>query len=412
MLVLALAAVGCGDNNQMAADAGDLAAPADDLSKPEDGGAPTDGPILAGLDADNVAPMVVDNGPPAAGGSVDVPFVSVTLCVPGTSTCQTIDHISVDTGSTGLRIVASALTLTLPSTMAPGAKPMAECFAFADGFTWGAVRQADVKIGGELAANIPLQVIGDPAFPTVPTGCSQDGMAENTIADFGANGLLGIGQAIDDCGSYCATAEPDGYFSCTGTVCTAIGVAEASQIPNPIKAFASDNNGAILEFPAIDPGGAPTVSGVLVFGIGTRANNGLGSATVLTTDADGNFSTVYKGKTMPTSFTDSGTNSLAFDDSSIATCSGQNAGFFCPDSTLLLTATNTGLNNVSAATGFTVVSADTLFSTPNSAFNSLASPGLDANTFDWGFPFFLGRAVYVALDGATTPGGPGPYVAY
>jgi hypothetical protein len=237
-------------------------------------------------------------------------------------------------------------------------------------------------------------------------------MAENTVADFGGNGLLGINQAVDDCGSFCTTAQPDGYFSCTGATCTAIGVAEASQLPNPITRFASDKNGAILEFPAIDPMGVPTLSGVLVFGIGTRSNNGLGSAKVLTTDADGNFTTVYQGKTMSTSFTDSGTNSLSFDDSSIPQCSGMNAGFFCPSSTLLLAATNTGLNHVSAVAGFSVANADALFSTPNSVFDNIAGPGIDANTFDWGFPFFIGRAVYVAIDGASTPGGAGPYVAY
>jgi len=30
----------------------------------------------------------------------------------------------------------------------------------------------------------------------------------------------------------------------------------------------------------------------------------------------------------------------------------------------------------------------------------------------FGLPFFYGRTVYTALDGATTPGGTGPYFAY
>ena len=37
---------------------------------------------------------------------------------------------------------------------------------------------------------------------------------------------------------------------------------------------------------------------------------------------------------------------------------------------------------------------------------------LDDTTFVWGFPFFIGRSVYVAVDGAATPGGKGPYFAY
>jgi uncharacterized protein DUF3443 len=82
-----------------------------------DGGPTYDGAVPTG---NNVAPLVVDNGPPAAGGSIDVPFVSVTVCIPGTSTCQTIDHVSVDTGSSGLRIIASVLqsTIALPQANA------------------------------------------------------------------------------------------------------------------------------------------------------------------------------------------------------------------------------------------------------------------------------------------------------
>ena len=41
------------------------------------------------------------------------PCVSVTVCSPGTSTCQTISDILLDTGSTGLRIFKSLLTASL-----------------------------------------------------------------------------------------------------------------------------------------------------------------------------------------------------------------------------------------------------------------------------------------------------------
>ncbi|MGB9364088.1 MAG: DUF3443 family protein, partial [Candidatus Sulfotelmatobacter sp.] len=64
----------------------------------------------------NVAPIVVNSGPAASEGFpyANGAFANVTVCVPGTSTCQTIDGVLVDTGSSGLRIISSALSLSLP----------------------------------------------------------------------------------------------------------------------------------------------------------------------------------------------------------------------------------------------------------------------------------------------------------
>src|SRR5205085_9306758 len=69
----------------------------------------------ASAPAANVAPLVVDQG--TDGSAINSPFVSLTVCVPGSSTCQTIDHVLVDTGSYGLRLAASALAplMALPS---------------------------------------------------------------------------------------------------------------------------------------------------------------------------------------------------------------------------------------------------------------------------------------------------------
>lgn len=37
-------------------------------------------------------------------GNVNTPYVSVNVCEPGTTKCQTINNVLLDTGSTGLRI--------------------------------------------------------------------------------------------------------------------------------------------------------------------------------------------------------------------------------------------------------------------------------------------------------------------
>jgi hypothetical protein len=59
----------------------------------------------------NVAAVAVNGGP--LGNYANGLFVSVTVCVPASSTCQTIPNVLVDTGSTGLRILGSALTISL-----------------------------------------------------------------------------------------------------------------------------------------------------------------------------------------------------------------------------------------------------------------------------------------------------------
>ena len=49
------------------------------------------------------------------------------------------------------------------------------------------------------------------------------------------------------------------------------------------------------------------------------------------------------------------------------------------------------------------------------AFASLAGTypdTSDTDTFDWGLPFFYGRSVYTAIQGAVTSVGTGPYVAF
>ena len=61
------------------------------------------------------------------------------------------------------------------------------------------MRTADIKIAGETAGNVAVHVIGDSAY-TIPTACSGTGTTEDTVAEFGANGILGVGPFIEDCG--------------------------------------------------------------------------------------------------------------------------------------------------------------------------------------------------------------------
>jgi hypothetical protein len=374
----------------------------------------------------NVVNVVVDAGPTGTTDSdTNTLFTSVTVCVPGSTTsCQTIDHIQVDTGSYGLRILSSVLTLALPVQTTSNGEAIVECTQFVGDYSWGPVALADLQISGETASSIPIQVIGDPHYATVPSACSSVGPPEDTVAQFGANGVLGIGTFAQDCGPNCASDASIGvYYACTASACQGATLPLANQVTNPIVFFATDNNGVIVQLPSVAASGAATVTGSMIFGVDTETNNKSGSQTVVTLagsaggsagQSPGSFTTVFDGSSLIESFLDTGSNGLFFNSNlTICTESGL-ADFYCPSSTENLNATIEGQNGMSASVAFSVVPADTL-SGADAAFSALAGPYPDAQdtqTFDWGLPFYFGRTVYTVIEGATTAVGNGPYVAF
>jgi len=364
--------------------------------------------------APNVQVITVDAGPT---NNINLLFTTVTICAPGsTSNCQSIDHVLVDTGSTGLRIMSSVLSpsLSLRQQTDANSNPVVECGQFASGFTWGPVKVADVRMAGELAGSVPMQVIGDPAFSVVPSDCSAIGGPLNSVSTLGANGLLGVGVFQQDCGPACALSViPGTYYICPPT-CQATRASLAQQVQNPIGLFPVDNNGVIIALPSVSAMGAPSVRGSMIFGIGTQGNNGLGNAHVLPVNPNtATFTTVLNLVSYSNSFIDSGSNALFF-DSTIPPCSGSLAAFYCPPVTRNLSATNQGTSGALSTVTFQVANADSLFAANPTffAFGNLAGSNPDATSFDWGLPFFFGRNVFTAIEGQNTPAGPGPYVAY
>jgi hypothetical protein len=358
----------------------------------------------------NVVPVTVDAGPAGAKGQFNAPYVSVTVCRPGTTVCQTIDHVLLDTGSYGLRVVAPLdAALALPAVTSATGAPVGECGQFVTGYTWGAVVQADVKLAGETAPALSVQVIGQApgGVGTVPTSCSGVGSSMNTVAAVGANGILGVGLFKEDCGVACASSAVSGnYYACTGGTCSPTALALAKQVANPVAALAMDNNGIVVSLPAVGTGGATSLSGTLTLGIGTRANNALGGATRYAADGNGHFTTVYKGATLTASFIDSGSNGVYFNDASLSACS-LSTDFYCPANPLGLSATVMAYDgSASGSVAFTIEDIDAL---PNSVVAGRVGGKYDSNhnagnAFDWGLPFFFGRKVYVGLE--TDPKGP------
>ena len=369
----------------------------------------------------NVQPMTVNSD--FAYGYINDLLTSVTICVPGTTACQTILNILVDTGSSGLRLIGSQLSLALPAVTS-GNAPLGECFEFVDSYVWGSVVTADVELADEQAAAVPIQLIGNPGFAAPPFLCSSSGLPEtDTVESFGANGVLGIGLFAYDCSPACtaqSAAVPAIYFNCpsASASCTPTSVPLANQVQNLVWRFPQDNNGVIISLPPLDASGAASITGTLVFGIGTAGNNGLGSAQVYTTDARGDFMTIYNGKSYPGSYLDTGSSVLFILDSltlGIPTCAADTAagGEYCPASTVSYTATTLGFNGASGMVSFSIANANTLASSNNWAFNDAAAPFTSRpEAFAWGLPFFFGRNVFIAIEGQSTPGGGVPYWAY
>ncbi|MGB8294593.1 MAG: DUF3443 domain-containing protein [Polyangia bacterium] len=372
--------------------------------------------------ADNVIGVSVDSGLPNI-GYVNGLFANITVCVPGTSDCQTIDHVLVDTGSSGLRLLGSALTLSLPAWTDGSGGALAECAQMVSGFIWGPLRTLDLSIAGEQAKRLAIQVIEEASYP-VPRDCT--GSDAGTAEALGANGFLGVGTALQDCGSACAaplgagSANPGAYYACSSTAnggCQAAAVPVSKQVSNPVSFFSQDNNGIIIELPPVPADGASSVTGALVFGIGTRDNNNLGQATVLPLDSLGHFLTKYPANgTTWQAFADTGSNAIYFLDSAttgIPTCSDA-AAFYCPNSTLSLSAKiqdSAGL--VAVSVNFSIANAERLGANNNYiAFDNLGGPSVAGMWFEWGLPFHFGRNVFIAIEGQSTPTGAGPFIAF
>lgn len=378
---------------------------------------------------DNVLPVTVDAGPSAinaaGNASVNTLFASVTLCTPGsTSACETIDHMQVDTGSTGVRFLAPALSgKAVPRALlgASSGNPLRECVQFADGYAWGSLVIADIRLGSRTISGLPVHIIGDPTAESPPSSCVS-GPQEDTVAAFGANGVIGIGNYLQDCGQACASeALAANYYVCPDGHCTSVSVPLQSQAGNPVAAMGSDNNGVLIDLPAVSASGVASLDGNLYFGVGTETNNAPGNASLFTLDDKGALITQFAGAQLDSSFIDSGSNAYYFNDDALATCKDATS-FYCPANSagtalsVPETAGIQGNNGTTASISFTVENADSLFAANDSALAGLAGPGSSpngpANSFAWGLPFFFGRPVYVVFENSTVSGVTGPAVAF
>lgn len=395
----------------------------------------------------------VNTGPTRnfSGGSANILYATVTVCEPGTANCATVPHVLVDTGSVGLRVLASKLSrlnlLTVKwvdANLNPTANSY-ECYPFVIGGLWGRNVMADATMGRQTAQRIPIHLIEDTPAATVqatdncidasggkivhPDGSiTHDGTVMlNGVDALGANGILGVGSTTVDCGSSCLVPYTDfvQYYVCplnatSSANCAPAAQDEAYQVYNPISALPPMyNSGVVLSLPNVPWPGAVSATGELAFGVDPSALPAINQIKLGTDWASRpasylNVTTSYTNRSgvaqsLVRSYLDTGTNGYFFTDNVIAPCIG--SAWYCPASTLTMQAIISDGDNPSLhrmTVNFNIGNSETLFSTSNTAFGELGgSPPNSVSGFAWGLPFFFGKRVYLSIwADANTANGP------
>lgn len=271
------------------------------------------------------------------------------------------------------------------------------------------MRTVDLSIGSEQASALPVQIIGDLGTTNVPSSCTNGGASANSASALGANGILGIGPAPNDCGTLCATqtTSSNNYYACpngNNANCAVTLVPVTQQVANPVHRFA-DSSGVSVQMPNVSSSGQASATGTLTFGLPD-----LTGKTVMTSTTTGDVSATFLGRNV-TAFFDTGSNAYFFNDSGQTVCS-RNTQFYCPSATASYSATLTGQNGTAGTVSMSVANADSLFANPSTfAFNNIAGPFGSSAWLDIGMPHFYGKTIYFGMD-KTASGGAQPFVAF
>jgi Protein of unknown function (DUF3443) len=341
----------------------------------------------------NTAPLYVDGFPciSPANPIPNVAYTNVKICAPGNKTnCQVIDHVQIDTGSVGLRIASSAVNSSLLQAMpyipTSGPQILTNCVVFGSlNSLYGPVQIADVYIADKVARNVSLQIFGQNLTP--PRGCGSPFSPPQGVSQFGANGLLGIALGL---------SVSETFYSCNtdGSSCQP---GPSPTTPNLVSQFQNDDNGVTIALNALPPSGSTEpIQGLLIFGVGTQADNTPPAGTVaLQADPSSGRINLRIGNTTAPALIDSGTSLLLVNDPSLQ-----------PTATVRL-----GLSSYNATTpaytvDFTVGDADTVMNNAVISYDAAADGGVGLSIL--GLPLFFGRTMYFVFDGKQSPLGTGP----
>ena len=301
-------------------------------------------------------------------GAINTPTVTLTICVPSSSTCEDVPNILLDYGSTGLRLSHTlSISGELPQEQVSG-QGLFECYQFVSGYNVGPVVTAQITLG-TTSVTVPVQ-ISNSSLPA-PSSCTQGGTASSAPFQPYYNGILGVLFPQYDISSAYYYEGNNGPLTPPQNL----------EVQNPVYLLTSNNNGVLLSgLPAVPSDGAPNVTGTLTFGIS-------GTYTQLETNSNGYITATYLNNSL-SAFFDTGSNGFFIDNSSIFSCTGNLNGFFCGnDPSQSVTLSGYSSSSTEVALPFSILSAQTLLATGNNDFSTLG--GYAQGTFDAGFPAFL-----------------------
>lgn len=363
---------------------------------------PTTPPVTPSSQLANQIPVTIEQNPGETGFvTSNTPYVTVTVC-DSSGNCVNVDHVLVDTMSSGFRVFSSALgSLNLATPTGAAATAETECSYFGSGYTWGSVRLATVKMAGEAATNIPVQVVTDPSLTSVTDPCTGSGSYNYDSAQaLGSNGILGVAPFL---------ADEQAYYNCNSGTCSTITVAQ--EVGNPVAQFASDNNGVILSLPA-QTAQASTTSGVLTFGIDTQADNSQAGYTLVSMSYNGEMTAAFNGGTYPQSIVDSGSNMNYLYMPNEPTLTQGGITWINPPQTIPVALNLSGGGAGSYTTNVTLTPAANYAFSPQPVSPYMAVSSQTTTMQDFGLPFFYGHPVAVTFSGKVTHEGTGPQIGF
>lgn len=369
----------------------------------------------------NVAEIVIDKGPdslPESRATTNILYTTIRVCSPGSITnCLSIDHVLLDTGSTGLRIINSNAidALRLPR-MLYNESLVNECTSFPRGYVWGSINYADVYWAHEIAPKITLQIIANTTAP-VPSSCLDFSPPNpiHTVSELRANAIMGIGNMVYDKESDVLGIESSGagYYSCSNNSCSHINIPDTSQVSNIIAQFKDKTvtNGYLIQLPEVLESYTDILKGQIVFGLNTKSNNQISTqAKIFRAMPLGYITTIYANQVKFGLF-DSGTNSIKVTSNTDPVIPVIHGELF-PSTPIMLTAQ---LADFAFAEPFYNLS-DVNFMLISNQQVKPVLPYVGTyggfSEFLWGIPFFIGKNVYFGINKATVNNESTPFVGY